>query len=124
MAREHWLDLQGYAELPIYSSNIDTLLCWAAIYSGIAEVILPAPMRIYHIDHSLGSGVTPEGEKLLFERLARKGIPYMAIAELYEHVRRITQRGTARLFNRDDWGLGDEDLREWRRPARPAVRVA
>ncbi len=124
MAREHWLDLQGYPELPIYSSNLDTLLCWAAICSGVEEVILDAPMRIYHIDHSLGSGVTPEGEGLLFERLSRKGIPFMTVEELYGHVREIVRLGTPRLFNRDDWGMRDEELLETRVGPRRSGRVA
>jgi hypothetical protein len=112
MAREHWLDLRGYAEFPAYSLNIDTLLCWAAVYAGIEEVVLDPPLATYHIDHSLGSGATPEGEKLLLERLSRAGVPVVTAADVYEHVRRIAPDPTARPFNAEDWGMRDEALPE------------
>jgi hypothetical protein len=112
MAREHWLDLRGYAEFPIYSLNLDTLLCWAAVYTGIEEVVLDPPLRVYHIDHS--SGATPEEEKELLERVSRRGIPVMTAAELYEHVRRIARHPEVRPLNGENWGMRDEELPETR----------
>ncbi|HEX5272712.1 MAG TPA: hypothetical protein VFW33_19580, partial [Gemmataceae bacterium] len=112
MAREDWLDLRGYPEFPVYSLNLDTLLCWQAIYAGIEEVVLEPPMRAYHIDHS--SGATPEGEKELLERVATRGIPVMSAAQLYEHVRRVARNPRGHPFNGDDWGMRDLPLLETR----------
>lgn len=49
MAREHWLDVRGFAELDLSPSNLDALLCYAAHHSGAQEEILRDPLRVYHI---------------------------------------------------------------------------
>ena len=77
LAREHWFDLRGYAEMDLYSMNLDSLFCFAAHYGGAREEMLPDPMRIYHIEH--GSGWTPEGYARLFEQLTAKGISFIAM---------------------------------------------
>ena len=61
MHREHWLQLQGYPEFDTYSMHLDSFLEFTAFYSGIEEVELENSYRIYHIEHSIGSGWTPEG---------------------------------------------------------------
>jgi hypothetical protein len=114
MARDHWFDLQGYAEFAIYSLHIDSLLCYAAHYSGLTEEVLPAPMCAYHIEHSKGSGWTPEGEKQLLERMAAKGIPVMTLADLYDHAHVMHRERTGRVFDQPDWGFANETLPETR----------
>jgi hypothetical protein len=72
MAREHWFDVRGYAELnQFYSMHLDSMLCYAAHHAGAREQLLPEPMRIYHIEHGAGSGWTPEGEGKLFARMSQ-----------------------------------------------------
>ncbi|UCG55078.1 MAG: hypothetical protein JSV32_02340, partial [Dehalococcoidia bacterium] len=78
MAREHWLALRGNAEFETYSLYLDGLTCAVAHYGGAKELILPEPMRIYHIEHAPGSGWAPGvGAKLLDERLKMAGIPQL-----------------------------------------------
>ena len=110
IAREHWFDLRGYAEMDLYSMNLDSLFCFAAHYGGAREEILPEPMRIYHIEH--GSGWTPEGQARLFEQLATRGISFMRNEEVLAMAARMRRWGAPMIFNRDDWGLADFTLKE------------
>jgi hypothetical protein len=110
--RRHWFDLRGYPEFDLYSMNIDALFCYMAHYAGAAEYILQEPMRIYHIEHASGSGWTPEGQRLLFERLAAKGIPWLEFKEVLAWAAQMERLQTTMIFNHEDWGLGSLDLAE------------
>ncbi|HYL76467.1 MAG TPA: hypothetical protein VEU96_19800 [Bryobacteraceae bacterium] len=112
MAREHWFDLRGYAEFDLFSMHLDSFLCWAAHFSGAREEILREPMRIYHVEHGVGSGWTPEGESHLYERIARKGIQSISHEELVEWIAQMRQMNTPVIFNSEDWGLATERLQE------------
>jgi hypothetical protein len=112
MAREHWHDLRGYAELDVFSMHLDSFLCWAAHHSGAQEEVLREPMRIYHIEHGVGSGWTPEGEDHLFERIARKGIQSVSYAELADLIAQMRRLRAPVVFNLEDWGLAGERLAE------------
>lgn len=112
MARQHWFELRGYAEFHLYSWHIDSLMCHCAVNAGLKEVILSEPMRIYHIEHSLGSGWTPAGETRLFTRLAARGIPFLDDEELWGWMLQMRRFQVPLIFNRDDWGLGEHDLPE------------
>jgi hypothetical protein len=112
MAREHWFDLRAYPEFDLFSMHLDSFLCWAAHFSGAREKLLREPMRIYHIEHGAGSGWTPEGENRLFERIARKGIQSISHEELVEAIGEMRRMHGPVIFNRDNWGLADESLRE------------
>jgi hypothetical protein len=114
MAREHWHQLRAYPELEMYSLHIDSVLMYAGHVAGLEEVILPDSMRAYHIEHSAGSGWTPEGESRLFARLRGQGIPVLAIGDLYEMAHALAARGDPALFGRDDWGLAGARLPETR----------
>jgi len=110
--RRHWTDLRGYPEFDLYSMNIDSLFCYMAHYSGAREQVLPEPMRIYHIEHASGSGWTPEGHRLLFDRLASKGIPWLEFEEVLGWARQMERLRTTMIFNGEDWGLASFDLPE------------
>jgi hypothetical protein len=112
MAREHWVDLRGYAEFDLYSMNIDSLLCCAAHYAGIREEMLEDPIRIYHIEHDMGSGWTPEGQKRLFDRLTAKGIGWLDWPVVTSWATEMERLGSTMIFNRENWGLADDDLPE------------
>jgi hypothetical protein len=114
LAREHWFELGAYAELEMYSLHIDSLFIYAAHYAGIEEVILPDEMRAYHIEHSAGSGWTPEGENRLFDRLRSKGIPVLTVDELYGLAQKMQVQGDPRLYSSAGWGLEGESLPETR----------
>jgi hypothetical protein len=110
ISREHWFDLRGYAEMDLYSMNLDSLFCYAAHYGGAREEILPEPMRIYHIEH--GSGWTPEGQAELFEKLAAQGVSFMGNEEVLAMATQMRRRGAPMIFNRGDWGLASFTLKE------------
>jgi hypothetical protein len=112
LAREDWLDLRGYPEFDAYSMNIDSVFCFTAHYGGVLQEILPEPMRIYHIEHSIGSGWTPEGQERLYERITGKGIPWIEFADVVGWARQMQRFGLPMIFNRESWGMGLEDLPE------------
>ncbi len=112
LAREHWFDLRGYPEFDMFAMNIDSLFCWAAHYGGANEHVLEDPMRIYHIEHEMGSGWTPEGQTKLFERMAEKGVPWLDHTDVIRWACDMHRFGAPIIFNREDWGLEVEDLRD------------
>jgi hypothetical protein len=112
LAREHWLDLRAYPEFDLFSMNIDSVFCYSAHYGGAPEEVLPDPIRIYHIEHAAGSGWTPEGQTALFERVRSKGMSWIDYHELIDWARQMSRLRLPMIFNRDDWGLANEDLRE------------
>ena len=72
---------------------------------------LEEPMIAIHLEHSEGSGWTPEGAEALFERLHRAGIPYLTTREYRKWARAIVRSGRGFLpFNGLDWGLVSASL--------------
>lgn len=114
MAREHWFDVRGYAEFDAFSMNIDSVLCWAAHHAGAREEVLSDPIRIFHIEHSTGSGWTPEGERKLTERIVAKGVPWVNFNDVLAWARAMNRFDAPMIFNHENWGLRDEALREIR----------
>ncbi len=112
MAKEHWHDMRGYAEVDIFSMHLDSLLCCAAHHAGIREQVLPEPMRIYHIEHGIGSGWTPEGQVHLYARLAQKGIQSVSYEDLAWSFGQMRSLHAPVIFNLDDWGLARTELSE------------
>ena len=92
--------------------NIDSVLCWAAHYAGYQEEMLNEPMRIYHMEHGAGSGWTPEGAQLLYERIKKAGLPWLEHAEVMSWVECMHAWQRPILFNGSGWGLAAEQLRE------------
>jgi hypothetical protein len=105
MAREHWFDVRGYAELDQFSMHLDSMLCYAAHHAGAREQLLPEPMRIYHIEHGAGSGWTPEGEDKLFARISQQGIQTVSYRDLMALIAQMRSLHAPVIFNMDDWGL-------------------
>lgn len=112
MSKEDWFKLRGYPELEMFSMNIDSVLCFAAHYGGTSEVMLEEPCRIYHIEHSTGSGWTPEGQEKLFARLRAKNLPFVSFGQVMTWATRMRRENRAMIFNGERWGLADESLEE------------
>jgi hypothetical protein len=117
MAREDWEMLKGYPELEIFSLHIDSLFLMSAYYSGFHELIWEPPMEIYHIEHSIGTGITPgRGQKILFQRLDGEQIPYLSwrdcvtLAQKYRNQKKNT--GAVVEYNPESWGLEGTALPE------------
>jgi hypothetical protein len=112
MSREHWFELRGYAELDRFSMHLDSLLCYSAQYAGAEEQVLRAPLRIYHIEHGIGSGWTPEGQERLNTRIAQKGIHSIPHDDVLWLIAQMRARHAPVVFNMDDWGLVNLELPE------------
>ncbi|MCC7166528.1 MAG: hypothetical protein IT565_03070 [Rhodospirillales bacterium] len=118
MAREKWFALQGYPEYDGFSMHLDSLLQLGALASGLVrEEILPFPLRHFHIEHSAGSGFTPEGEFKMYERIARKGIPFLLWEEVEDIAAGLRDVGSGVAFNDARWGLANDELLETVLPA-------
>lgn len=120
MSRENWMLLRGYPEWPIFSWHLDSVLLLQAQALGITEVVLPHRLRAYHLDHSLGSGYSPEGADMMFARLDGIGLPYLRhsdVVGLTSALRsghgRVPGPSARPIFNRPDWGLASHRLEEW-----------
>ncbi|MGI0073093.1 MAG: hypothetical protein ACREA3_04720 [Nitrosotalea sp.] len=110
MAREKWNDLHGYPELEMYSFNIDSVMLQMAYQYGLREKVFKDPMRMYHMGHS--SGWTPEQQENLFKRFRDKGIPVLSFPEYESLATKMHREKRPLLVNKDDWGLGSENLPE------------
>ena len=75
------------------------------------------PCVCFHIEHSLGSGWTPEGEKKLFARLEEKKILNPSWQVLYPIVEGMLLRELPVSLNGPSWGLADFEL-----PVEPLLR--
>jgi hypothetical protein len=92
--------------------HIDSLFCWVAHHAGFREEILEDPLRIYHIEHSIGSGWTPEGEQQLMERTRSSGVRWLDFEDAIECARFMNRYETSMIFSRENWGFADVELRE------------
>jgi hypothetical protein len=114
MSRDNWLRIGGHAEWAMYSWNIDALLLYQARAHGIREVDLPEPFTVLHMDHSRGSGWTPDGAGDLFTRMATRSIPVLTddglVAEAHRLGLGVGRRRRPRRYNADSWGFADQPL--------------
>ena len=112
MSRECWFDVRGYAELDQFSMHLDSLLCYSAHYAGAEEEMLREPLRIYHIEHGIGSGWTPQGQERLAARIAQSGIQCVAYEDVVWFIAQMRSLRVPLTFNLDDWGLAALKLSE------------
>lgn len=125
LARDDWFRLRGYPEWPIFSWHIDSLLMFAAAAHDIPQVALDANHRIYHIDHSKGSGWSHDGAAQLFARLERNGIPYLSNELVRRKLTEFAENPAAAIVNGEDWGFAARTLDEREIvPAAPRVAEA
>ena len=112
MSREAWFAIRGYPEFEAFSFNIDSIGIVAAHYAGYEEVALLPPCVCFHIEHGVGSGWTPEGEKHLFNRLEKAEILNPEWPVLMPLVDEMRKKAKALEFNNGNWGLADIELPE------------
>lgn len=109
---EGWSAIRGYPEFEAFSFNIDSMGMLAAHYAGYQEVSLLPPCVCFHIEHGIGSGWTPEGEKQLFGRLKKAEILNPEWPVLTPLVDEMREEGRALEFNGPNWGMADIELPE------------
>ncbi len=112
MTRDDWFRLRGYPEWPIFSWHIDSVLMFAASANDIPQVALNSGHRIYHIDHSKGSGWSPDGAAQLFARLDRNGAPYLSNELVQRKQIEFAEAPDTAIVNGEDWGLVEYTLAE------------
>ena len=112
MAREHWFELRGYPEFQTFSMNIDGLFSSIAYYAGITERPLESPHHIYHLEHEVGSGWSPEGEALLRRRIDERGITWLDARDVFVWSAYMHRLRRPMIFNTSDWGFGTLTLAE------------
>jgi hypothetical protein len=110
MAREHWHALRGYPEFQTFSMNLDGLMSYIATAAGIGEHVFDAP--IYHLEHEVGSGWSPEGEGALNRRIAERGITWVDWPTVFIWAAYMRWLRSPIVFNQSSWGFGDEALPE------------
>jgi hypothetical protein len=113
MARDNWFELRGHWETDAYSFHLDSILCYAAVYGGITEECLRAPLWCHHIEHT--AGWTPEinAAGTLDNHLKKVAVPKISNEEL-DKICRDMSRLSRPLFgpNDDNWGLAGDVLTE------------
>jgi len=112
MSSTNWFNLRGYPEWGMYSWHIDSILLHQAKQHGIVEYDLPRSKPIYHIDHEIGSGYSPEAPDRLFGRLRDRGISYISNEELDKLVQSLEKSSEKTVYNDSNWGFGDKELQE------------
>jgi hypothetical protein len=112
LSRDGWFAIRGYPEFEAFSFNIDSMGLIAAHYAGYEEVSLLPPCVCFHIEHGIGSGWTPEGEKKLFNRLQDAGILNPEWPVLTPLVEEMREQRKPLVFNHERWGMADFDLPE------------
>jgi hypothetical protein len=112
MHRDHWFEIRGHAEWDAFSIHLDSLLCYCAHHSGAVETVLADPMRCYHIEHSVGSGWTPEGMDRLLRRIRQAGIRDVDWREVGQIGVILRRYNSPVSFSPSDWGLVNDELPE------------
>lgn len=103
MSRDDFFQLGGYWEFDGFSMHIDSLLLYKAAAVGMTESVFEGPLAIYHIEHQPGSGFTPEASAVMYERIRKKGLPYIEDGDL-ERIQRDIHEGIG-AKNPPNWGL-------------------
>ncbi len=117
LSRADWDALRGYPEWPMYSWHLDSMLIYQARYSGLHETYMGRSAPVFHIEHSPGSGFTPESSDKLFERLEARGIPYLDwkrdVEPMVQDMKRRGARGPSAVhFNKAEWGYAEVAFKE------------
>ena len=108
LSRDRWRAARGYAEIPLWSMHLDSLLCWQAVAEGAHQVLLQAPHRTYHIEHGHSWVVMDWRDKL--ETFVKK--PWLDISVVNEVRGMLLAQTQVEPLNADAWGYGDESLTE------------
>lgn len=115
LSKDDWEKLKGYPEWELYSWHIDSVLIYQAYHNSIKMNNLPTSHAIFHIEHGQGSGWTPEGANLLFDRLKKQGISYMSdddLADEFEKQKKLQKQNKPVVYNDDNWGAPDVQFPE------------
>lgn len=113
LAREAWHELRGYPEWPIHSLHIDTVFLYQAYAAGIRDVPIGGSNAIYHMEHSMASGWTPEGARAHLDRIDKLGVHTLDADEMSSLAWSLFRaRGRVVRYNDENWGCIKDELVE------------
>jgi hypothetical protein len=115
LSRHDWNASRGYPELLVHSMHLDTVFMHQMHANGMQFVDVEPPAVAYHMEHSEGSGWTPEGHAQHFAAVEQRHMPYIAPAELRAMKRSLLaakRRQEIVLYNPPEWGLERADVTE------------
>jgi hypothetical protein len=112
LARAAWERLRGYPELPLHSMHQDSIFLKMAMVAGLRQVVLPDPMRMYHVEHGMGWNAEQDRSRIL-------DFPQLTCRQVREWLAVLGRARRPLTPNDDAWGLAGETLPEWRRGGMP-----
>jgi hypothetical protein len=110
LSRDDWFAMRAYPEWPIRPIHVGSVFCYAAYHAGIREVILPEPMRLYHIDHAQAR--TSDGEAERSATAKSPGAGTIHYRQLVKWVNLMRRWDAPMIFTPIDWGLAKVELPE------------
>ncbi|MGO9583142.1 MAG: hypothetical protein ACLP36_10075, partial [Acidimicrobiales bacterium] len=118
LSREDWCKFRGYPELVVHSMHLDTVFMHQMEANGLQFLDAKPPAVAYHMEHSEGSGWTPEGHAKHYAAVERRGMPHITPAELRAMKRSLlaARNGEIVLYNGPDWGLEQAEVTDVRAP--------
>lgn len=95
--QDRWKILRGYPELETKgkSHHIDSLIVYMAQFSGLRQIVLKNPLRLYHVDHARSESSKPRSQ---------------VVRAAYKKLRKARKLV---IFN-NSWGMEEEQLLEFR----------
>ncbi len=90
MHRDDWFRLRGFPEIVNSGIHLDSFVVYSAIYSGMRQVILKDPLKLYHIEHP---------------RTPAPSSPHML--QVLDAMRRLRK---PIVLNDEDWGMHENLL--------------
>ena len=108
MSKDTWLQIEGYAELDLYSIHIDSLAIISAAAMGYEQHVFDRNLCTYHIDHPQGWAAFSPLEKIKWLE-KRPGLGY---GLLYEAGIYLLENKIAPGINADNWGFAEQEFEE------------
>ena len=108
MSKYDWLKIKGYVELEMYSLHIDSMALFAAVASGMKQIVFKPEACTYHISHGGGWNIMDPEDKLRFY----SKFPCLEWWAVYDAGRSIMKENSNYKINKNNWGLLEEHLEE------------
>ena len=114
LSHEDWWRFRGYPELVVHSMHLDTIFIHQMDANGIKVMDRHPPAVAYHMEHSEGSGWTPEGHETHFAAVQQLRMPQITPTKLRAMKRSLlADRGRLTvLYNQPDWGLEQASIED------------
>ena len=113
LAREAWAALDGYWEYTGFPLHIDSLLSYAAKFSGLTEEVLPPPAACaYHLDHGKGTGYREYNRDAFWSEQEAAGITHLTVEKYVDCIHRLWLGERLEAATQDAWGLANDVLLE------------